>query len=153
MKPTEWLRANKDNYTTPKEIIEACIEATGTTYDSAKSQLQRVRRQEGFAPVKPHPITFTQSYDMKQSIGLSESELRAKFDINFIVQQAAQKLEKGTFLSEAEFIKLCNLRGMSGYRSVIDHPDFKDFRGRAGGQTYWSHPESIQKLKNEGVLT
>ena len=149
MGPTEWLRANKDNYSTPKEIIKACMEATGTTYDSAKNQLRRVNQKLNSS--QSNNITAT---SMQQpTIGLSESELRAKFDLNFIVQQAARKLEKGTFLSEAEFIKLCNLRGMSGYRSVIDHPDFKDYRGRAGGQTYWSNPESIQKLKNEGVLT
>ena len=149
MGPTEWIRANKDNYTTPKEIISACMEATGTTYHSAKTQLRRVRQQ--LNPSQSHNITPT---SMQQTnIGISESELRAKFDLNFIVQQAAKKLEKTIFLSESEFIKLCNLRGMSGYRSVIDHPDFKDYRGRAGGQTYWSHPESIMKMKTEGVLT
>ena len=149
MGPTEWLRANKDGYNTHKEIIEACMEATGATYNSAKTQLRRVRQQ--LNPSQSHNITPT---SMQQTnIGISESELRAKFDLNFIVQQAAKKLEKATFLSESEFIKLCNLRGMSGYRSVIDHPDFKDYRGRAGGQTYWSHPESIMKMKTEGVLT
>jgi hypothetical protein len=86
------------------------------------------------------------------SFGLNEQQLRAKHDLSFIVKKAVQQLKKGAFLTDAEFIQKAGLRASAGYRNVLDHPDFSKYRAKAGGTIYWSHPESIEKMKHEGVL-
>ena len=68
-----------------------------------------------------------------------------------IVTKAAGSLIRGVYIQEAEFIKQMNIR-QPGYRQVLDSADYAKYKGRAGGVTYWSHPESILKMKNEGVL-
>jgi hypothetical protein len=41
----------------------------------------------------------------------------------------------------------------SGYRMAVDSEEFLVFRGVApGGVVYWSHPESISRMKTEGIL-
>lgn len=84
--------------------------------------------------------------------GISEAELRNKYDANFIVKQAILNLKEGVFVPEPEFIKQLRLNSNIGYRSVLEHPDFEKYRGRAGGVKYWSHEKSIRKLKDDGVL-
>lgn len=88
----------------------------------------------------------------EKAIGLTESQLRAKFDTRFIVENKCKELKEGIFLTLAEFIQVCGIRPGAGYRGVVDHPDYEKYRGKAGGTTYWSHPASIRKLKDEGVL-
>lgn len=88
----------------------------------------------------------------EKTIGLTESQLRAKFDTRFIVENKCKELKEGVFLTLAEFIQACGIRPGAGYRGVVDHPDYEKYRGKAGGTTYWSHPASIKKLKDEGVL-
>lgn len=84
--------------------------------------------------------------------GITEEQFRAKFDLNFIVSKKCKELQKGIYLSMSEFIKLCGITPGSGYRQVLEHPDFESYRGRIRGDTYWSHPESITKMKTEGIL-
>ena len=84
--------------------------------------------------------------------GITEEQFRAKFDLNFIVSKKCKELQKGIYLSMSEFIKLCGITPGSGYRQVLEHPDFDNFRGRIRGDIYWSHPESISKMKTEGIL-
>jgi len=84
--------------------------------------------------------------------GFTEEQFRAKFDLNFIVSKKCKELQKGIYLSMSEFIKLCGITPGSGYRQVLEHPDFDNYRGRIRGDIYWSHPESISKMKTEGIL-
>ena len=84
--------------------------------------------------------------------GITEEQFRAKFDLNFIVSKKCKELQKGIYLSMSEFIKLCGITPGSGYRQVLEHPDFYTYRGRIRGDIYWSHPESISKMKTEGIL-
>jgi hypothetical protein len=84
--------------------------------------------------------------------GITEEQFRAKFDLNFIVGKKCKELQKGIYLSMSEFIKLCGITPGSGYRQVLEHPDFDSYRGRIRGEIYWSHPESITKMKTEGIL-
>ena len=89
----------------------------------------------------------------EQAIGLTEAQLRAKYDIRFIVATKCKELKQGVYLTRAEFIKFCGIRPGQGYTDVINHPDYDAFRGKAGGDVFYSHPDSIRKLKSEGVLT
>ena len=84
--------------------------------------------------------------------GLSEEALRQKHDTKFILTSAAAELKEGRYLTQSEFILQAGVRMGAGYRDVIEHPEFDKYKGRAGGQVYWSHPSSISKLKSEGVL-
>ena len=85
-------------------------------------------------------------------IGISEAQLRAKHDLKFIVKCKCGELQHGVFMTQSEFIQFCKINPGTGYRGVIEHPDYERFHGRASGTIYWSHPESIRKLKDEGVL-
>ena len=88
-----------------------------------------------------------------QPVGLTEAQLRAKHDIRFIIATKCKDLKPGVYLTRSEFIALCGIRPGQGYTDVITHPDYDAFRGKAGGVVYYSHPDSIKKLKAEGVLT
>lgn len=87
----------------------------------------------------------------KQS-GLTEKQLRERFDIRYIVSQSCEKLKSGTFLTTSEFIQFCGFTAGTRYRDIIDHPDYEDYRGKNGGNVFWSSRESILKMKNEGIL-
>lgn len=152
--PTQWIRENAHKFNKQADIIRACTEATGTTFGSAKSQLYRYIHSNA----KPHPITFIQSQNQitmqKQCVGISEREFREKYDLPYIIKQQADKLEKGVYLTESEFVVKCKIRAGWSYRSVLDHPDFKIYRGRArDGIIYWSHPDSIKEKKEMTFLT
>ena len=84
--------------------------------------------------------------------GITEEQFRAKFDLTFIVGKRCKDLQRGIYLSMGEFIKFCGITPGAGYRQVLEHPDFDSYRGRIRGDIYWSHPESITKMKTEGIL-
>lgn len=91
---------------------------------------------------------------MTAKIGLTEAEIREKYDVGFIVRQHCEKLKEGVYLQDAEFIQSAGIRAIPGYRQILDHPDFSSFRGKAKGAiVYWSHPKSIKKLKDDGIFT
>ena len=82
--------------------------------------------------------------------GISLTELRSKHDNKFIIQTNAEKLEKDIFLTDSEFKTSCNFN--TGYKDAIERSEFSQYKGKAGSTIYWSHPDSIKKLKDEGVL-
>lgn len=98
-----------------------------------------------FEEVKP------ETHSEKQS-GITEAQLRAKHDNHYIIDKKCKELKPGTFLTNGEFIQFCGIRPGSGYRGIIEHPDYDKYHGRAGSIIYWAHPDSIKKLKDEGVL-
>lgn len=84
---------------------------------------------------------------------MTEEEFRAKYDNKFILRNAVAKLEKAIYVPENEFISKCGIKVSSGYRMTVESDEFSQFKGIApGGITYWSHPDSIMKMKNEGIL-
>ena len=88
----------------------------------------------------------------EKTAGITEEQFRAKFDLTFIVSKKCKELKPGVYLSMGEFIKFCGITPGAGYRQVLEHPDFDSYRGRIRGDIYWSHPESISKMKTEGIL-
>lgn len=158
MNATPYLREKARDYNDPKSLIEACIQATGKTKKlvrQAFTDIQKSGHPITLGQVQPHPITFInapQPLNAVQPQGLSESQLRAKHDVKFIIRNAAISLKKGIFLSDAEFIKLCNISSQQNYRMGLNDAEFNDYHGKAGGITYWSHPESIAQMKQESIL-
>lgn len=96
--------------------------------------------------VTPKVVTREVSTD-----SLSETQLRELFDVKTIVTNALNSLKPGEFWREPDFIRR-NLNGKSGYRSVLESNLTQPFRGKASGQVFYSHPASIEKMKEEGVL-
>ncbi len=89
------------------------------------------------------------------TMAITEDQLRSMHDIRSIVMNELKKLrktEQGEFWRDADFVK--RFQGKSGFRSILESPEAQPYRGKASGspQVYWSHPESIQKMKNEGTL-
>ena len=82
--------------------------------------------------------------------GISSMELRAKYDTKYIVHTKVRKLEKDVFLTDSEFRIFCNFTG--GYKDTVENSQFSKYRGKAGSVIYWSHPESIKQMVDEGVL-
>lgn len=119
--------------------------------ESARKYVARVKKN-GYTPLAIK-VEETSSLDV---IGnpLTETELRQKYDLRFIIQKKVTTIETGVFYSEADFIRLCGIRPQGGYRAILDHPSFHKYHGKApGGVVYWGHPDSIQKMKNETILS
>ena len=111
---------------------------------NCKYEFQRPKG-EGLIELSSEPV--------EQAVGLTEAQMRAKYDIRFIVANKCKELKPGVYLTRAEFVKFCGIRPGQGYTDVINHPDYDMFRGKAGGDIFYSHPDSMKKLKSEGVLT
>ena len=84
--------------------------------------------------------------------GISEEQLRMKLDNRYILKKACEELTSGTFYKNSEFVLKAGIKAGTAYRDLIEHPDFEKYRGKNSGEVYWSHPESILKLKQEGIL-
>lgn len=121
------------------ELITACAKEVGCS----RKAIYNVLAQRKYKPApKTVPVTA----------GLSEAELRKKHDIKFIIQQALQRLDQGTFITDSDFIRTNNLQSHPGFRPYLEDSTFSQYKGRAGGTLYWSHPASITKMKQEGIL-
>ena len=88
----------------------------------------------------------------RKNMGITTEQLRMKHDVKFQIHSATQKLQKGLFLSQSEFIIEAGIKAGAGYRDILDHPDFASFTGKAGGTAYWGHPESIKEMKADNIL-
>ncbi len=97
------------------------------------------------APVKVKQTPFPSSSGV-----LTEKDLRSMFDIRSIVGKELNTLQKGEFWKDADFVR--RFQGKGAYRSVLESPEAQKYRGKAQGQVFWSHPESIARMKLDGVL-
>jgi DNA-directed RNA polymerase subunit M/transcription elongation factor TFIIS len=87
-----------------------------------------------------------------KTLGLTEDQFRSKYDLRFIVASKCKELKRGIYLSMYEFVKFCGITPGSGYRDLMLGPDYEPYRGKVRGEIYWSHPDSIKKMKDEGNL-
>lgn len=86
-----------------------------------------------------------------KKLGISITEFRKKHDVDFIVGEMLKKLQRNTFLTKSEVIQLTGLRsGYPGLSGTLEAAS--DYMGKAGGTTYWAHPDSIRELKNETIM-
>lgn len=88
----------------------------------------------------------------EKAVGLNEQQLRSRYDLRYITSCKCKELRPGVYLSMQEFIKVCGIQPGMGYRDVLMHPEYEPYRGRVKGEIYWSHPDSISKMKDEGIL-
>lgn len=154
MTPTQWMRENHRNYENRKEVINACATATGSHPQVCRKLYSRLvlrgEINQDAVKVADKPILA----QTPQKVGLTEQELREKYDIAYIITNQAAQLQKGIYLSESEFIVRCKIRAGWGYKHIMEHPDFKKYKGRArDGVIYWSHPDSIAEKKEMTLFT
>lgn len=83
--------------------------------------------------------------------GITAKDLRAKHDNFTKVELTAKSLKKGMFYEMHEFVDMCGL-SKSSHSRWTGNRAFDDYKGKAGGITYWGHPESIKEMKEDGVL-
>ena len=88
--------------------------------------------------------------DNRTSAAITEGQLREMFDVRTIVLKELETINKGEFWKDADLVR--RFQGKGAYRSVLESPEAQKYKGKAGGQVFWSHPESIAKMKLEGVL-
>ncbi len=85
--------------------------------------------------------------------GISMDEFRSKHDNKYIIFSKVGDLQIGTLVPENKFIEYCKINRSGGYRESVNHEDFEQYRGKASGVTYWSHPNTIAKLKSDSLLS
>ena len=154
---TKFIRENASKYSDKASLLSACATATGRSNKAITNAWNDIRISKnpimfGGQPGNPVNNHSHGSVIPPPKVGISESELRQKHDLKFIIQQTADQTPKGSFIPEADFIKQSNIRNQQGFRQDIEDLQFRQYRGKAGGIVYWGHPDSIAKMKEEGIL-
>ena len=88
----------------------------------------------------------------KPALGMSISEFRKLYDIDIIVADTLKQLAPDVVYEKNDIIRLTGKRaGYPGLGSALSAA--KDYYGRVNGAEVFSHPKTILKLKEEGLLT
>ena len=83
--------------------------------------------------------------------GITEQDFRKQFDNRYILSEAVKDLKKGQLIDQRKFIQSLKLIGT--YKDILEEVDFELFRGKiSSDKIFWSHPETISKLKSESLL-
>ena len=145
-------------------------ERTLNLYRNAVSDLLRRRRKggkflcsriktdvyPGFVPSMDHhdalPINEGSEFVKPMSGMLTEEQLRKKHDMLFMVLSSVKSLTKKEFIEETQMLRDLGLLGKPRYRDILTRSELKDYHGKADGVVYYGHPDSIRRLKQEGVL-
>ena len=99
-----------------------------------------------------HSFVDHSSSIVKHKVGMSLDEFKERFDVDYIVQKTLDKLEANMIYEENEVKKLTGLRpGFPGLTDTLKAA--KEYQGRAGGSVYFSHPDTIKRLKDDAKMT
>jgi hypothetical protein len=69
-----------------------------------------------------------------------------------VVRTEAKRLKKGQYVEDGNFRDMVLQMSTAEYRRPSDNAEFDIYKGKAGGKTYWGHPESIKAKKQEGIM-
>ena len=158
MNVTTFVKTNlKHDFSNREEITARAIKELHATKGQVAGAIWEIKRSGwnirkfGKGAYRAKEVQKIVQIATGKTIGISEAQFKNKHDIFHIVTEAAKKLKAGRFLTESEFIQVNGIRGV-GYRDALNHPDNQQYRGKAGSVYYWSHPETIEKYKNQGTL-
>ena len=84
---------------------------------------------------------------------ITEDQIRQRHDMFYKLKKALESINAGEFIEEQKVLKQLGMWGKPGYRSAVEANEIKAYRGKADGTVYYGHPERIQALKEEGVLS
>jgi hypothetical protein len=83
---------------------------------------------------------------------IDEKRLMEKHNLFYIFESFLKSIPKGKYARETDVLKRLGMSGKPGYRAVIDHPDYKIYKGSADGIVYYGHPNSIEQMKQKTTL-
>jgi hypothetical protein len=79
--------------------------------------------------------------------GVHKDDLKRKYDVGRIVDEAIQQLKpEGYLMTQSQFIDHCAIAGMK-YTDILSDLKYEAYRGKLGGTTYWGHPDDIKDMK------
>ena len=91
-------------------------------------------------------------FSPKNSSVITEEALRAKYDCKFLLNIALGKLKPGEFIPKNEFITSSGIQSTNNWQMALGSEEVKRYYATAGRDVYFSHPDSIYKMRQEGVL-
>lgn len=136
---------DKDGIVDGKELMAKTTDITG----GSPKYIQTIFYEE-YGPSGKNPLGRDMS-SAEQTPSLTEAQLRMKHDNTYRFREALKNIKPGVYIPQAQFVRKLNLK--PPYRATLDLPEFEPYHGKASGSTvYWGHPDSIKKMKEEGVL-
>lgn len=156
----EWIRDNANRFSTTSEMYTACVLETGSARKSCIN---------AYAEMNPRPVLGLQTiqadavipkdeaiplpgHDATEFTFIDELQLMEKHNAFYIFEMFLKSIPRGKYARETDVLRHLNMSGKPGYRQVIDHPDYKIYKGAADGIVYYGHPESIEKMKQKTTL-
>jgi hypothetical protein len=98
-------------------------------------------------------VSFEELSTISPKLSITEQELRQKHDMFFNILKRVKEISKGWFIEENKLLKELSYQGKPRYKDALAKEELKPYRGKVDGTTYYGHPDSIAKLKQEGVLS
>jgi len=86
----------------------------------------------------------------QKPIGLSENELRAKYDNVYKIREAVKKLQRGRFLTDQQMREMCKI-SPNVWRGYAEKTEFEKYKYKpTAKEVWWSTPDSVRRVR-EGV--
>ena len=151
MSVKNWIQNNMHQYTKEKRkaFFEECSKKNNCSLEYARVALYRYGKINNTQPKSSKKQVVQHN---KNIPFLTDKEISERHDIYYKIRQAAQTLREGQYIEDIYF-KECLVKVPTNiYRRPSDNSEFDKYKGKAGGKTYWGHPESINQKKQEGVL-
>jgi hypothetical protein len=137
----EFARNGRDSRTGIQTFI--CKNCKKTVYETKLKRFNDMEVKE----VKEEKINGT-----PRKLGMSIEDFRKKHDVDYIVEQALAKLDEKMVYEKSDVIALTGLRaGYPGLSAALENAT--EYKGRSGGVTYWAHPNTVQELKRQAIMT
>jgi DNA-directed RNA polymerase subunit M/transcription elongation factor TFIIS len=107
---------------------------------------------ENTVPREHYAQTVKNEAPAPRKLGMSIEDFRKKHDVDYIVDTALAKLDRKTIYEKSDVIALTGLRaGYPGLSAALENAT--EYKGRSGGVTYWAHPETVEELKRQAIMT
>lgn len=142
----KWLEENIDKYPNKKACFVAGAPQFNTTWKAIQNIWYARTKMQRRSGVSQTPQT------VKKHVFLSDAEISQRHDVYYKIRNAAQKLKPGMYVEDSDFRDSIVCMSTSEYRRPSDNAEFDIYKGKAGGKTYWGHPESIKEKKLGGIF-
>jgi transcription initiation factor TFIIIB Brf1 subunit/transcription initiation factor TFIIB len=92
-----------------------------------------------------------QTQKEKPKVGITLDEFREKHDVEYIITNTLSKLDSNLIYEKADIVKLAGISyNAQGLTAILESK--KAYYGKTGGKTYYSHPDTINMLKEQAKL-
>ena len=117
-----------------------------------ETKIQRYKCKDCRRYFNENTAIKTDTMEKKSTVGMTLDQFREKHDVDYIVEKTLKTLSKGKIYEKTDVIKLTGLRtGYPGLSAALENAT--EYKGKAGGVSYWGHPDDIAQLKLEGTMT